>query len=224
MFGERTRTAAPDGCAVPQHADAPSTRRGHVDPHAASWTISTGPASGRTWRARSGPPTRRRRRTEPCGTSRTSRSWDWRSGPSSPGARHGARCGRRWRCVPAAWRAVRLARFVRREGIAIIHTSDRPRDAFATALIARLSGAAAVVHVHAGYDPSWMGRILRWSLRQADALVAVSHYVADHARRRWSRSGAHPRRAERDRARHVDARRSGATRCDVSSASRRARP
>jgi glycosyltransferase involved in cell wall biosynthesis len=80
--------------------------------------------------------------------------------------------------VPAAWRAVRLARFVRREGIAIIHTSDRPRDAFATALIARLSGAAAVVHVHAGYDPSWMGRILRWSLRQADVLVAVSHYVA----------------------------------------------
>ena len=116
--------------------------------------------------------------------------------------------------VPAAWRAVRLAGFVRREGIAVIHTSDRPRDAFATALIARLSGAAAVVHVHAGYDPSWMGRVLRWSLRQADALVAVSQYVASTLVAGGHDPDAHPRRAERDRARPVDARgraRRGAT-------------
>ena len=59
----------------------------------------------------------------------------------------------------------RLAWLVRRRGIRIIHTSDRPRDAF-------VCGPARpahrrrrrVVHVHVGYNPTWMSRMLRWSL------------------------------------------------------------
>jgi glycosyltransferase involved in cell wall biosynthesis len=39
-----------------------------------------------------------------------------------------------------------------------------------------LTGATSVVHVHVGYAP-WVGRLLRWSLGQADVLVAVSEFV-----------------------------------------------
>ena len=126
--------------------------------------------------------------------------------------------------VPAAWRAVRLARFVRREGIAIIHTSDRPRDAFAAVLIARLTGAAAVVHVHVGYDPSWMGRMLRWSLGRPtrsspSRTSSPSTLVAGGSRSERAstscRTGSSSARGRPG---------SGAMRCDVSSASRPRRP
>jgi glycosyltransferase involved in cell wall biosynthesis len=73
---------------------------------------------------------------------------------------------------------VRLAWLIRRRGISIIHTSDRPRDAFAAVVLGRLTGARSLVHVHVGYDATWMGRLLRWSLAHADGLVAVSAFVA----------------------------------------------
>ena len=86
--------------------------------------------------------------------------------------------------APAVWTLLRLVLLVRRRGIQIIHTSDRPRDAFVAVLIARLTGARAIVHVHVAYNPAWMGRMLRWSLAHADALVAVSSFVGRHAGRR----------------------------------------
>jgi glycosyltransferase involved in cell wall biosynthesis len=70
-----------------------------------------------------------------------------------------------------------LARYVRREGISIIHTSDRPRDAVAAVLLARLTGASCVIHVHVGYG-EWMSPLLKWSLKQADVLLAISQFVA----------------------------------------------
>ena len=36
----------------------------------------------------------------------------------------------------------------------------------------------SIVHVHVAYNPSWIGRLLRWSLAHADHLVAVSEFVA----------------------------------------------
>jgi glycosyltransferase involved in cell wall biosynthesis len=73
---------------------------------------------------------------------------------------------------------VGLARFIRREGVEIIHTSDRPRDAFACVVLARLTRTTCVVHAHVGYG-DWMSPILKWSLKRADALIAVSQFVAD---------------------------------------------
>ncbi|MET0459621.1 MAG: glycosyltransferase family 4 protein [Ilumatobacteraceae bacterium] len=79
--------------------------------------------------------------------------------------------------LPALVSLVRLVVLVRRRRIRLIHTSDRPRDAFAAVLIGRLTGAVSVVHVHVTYNPTWMGWMLRWSLAHADALIAVSSFV-----------------------------------------------
>ncbi len=88
----------------------------------------------------------------------------------------------RLRALPSSLRAVpsvvRLAWQIRRRGIEVIHTSDRPRDALASVLLARLTGAQCLIHVHVGYG-EWMSPILKWSLRRADALVAVSEFVGD---------------------------------------------
>jgi glycosyltransferase involved in cell wall biosynthesis len=71
----------------------------------------------------------------------------------------------------------RLVGLVRRRGIRIIHTNDRPRDALAAVVIARLTSARALVHVHVAYNPGWIGRPLRWALAHADGLVAISAFV-----------------------------------------------
>lgn len=91
---------------------------------------------------------------------------------------------------PAIWTILRLAWLIRRRGISIIHTSDRPRDAFAAVLLGRMTGARSLVHVHVAYDAGWMGRLLRWSLAHADGLVAVSAFVA----RTLMDAGIDPRR------------------------------
>lgn len=72
---------------------------------------------------------------------------------------------------------VRLAVVARRRGVRVIHTSDRPRDALISVMLGRLTGADSLVHVHVIFG-SWMGRALRWSLANADGLVAVSDFVA----------------------------------------------
>jgi len=80
--------------------------------------------------------------------------------------------------APAVWNLLELARYVRKHRISIVHTSDRPRDAFVSAIVARMTGAKCIVHVHVTYG-DWMSRMLRWSMAQADALIGVSDFVAD---------------------------------------------
>jgi glycosyltransferase involved in cell wall biosynthesis len=81
------------------------------------------------------------------------------------------------RTLPSVLSLVRLVRYVRQHQIGIIHTSDRPRDAFVAVLLARLTGARSIVHVHVAYDEAWMNQLLQWSIRRADALIAVSDFV-----------------------------------------------
>jgi glycosyltransferase involved in cell wall biosynthesis len=71
---------------------------------------------------------------------------------------------------------IRLVLYVRRRRIAIIHTSDRPRDAVTCVLLARISGARSIVQAHVVYG-EWMSPLLRWALHHADALIAVSRFV-----------------------------------------------
>jgi glycosyltransferase involved in cell wall biosynthesis len=71
-----------------------------------------------------------------------------------------------------------LALFVRRERIAIIHTVSRPRDALACVLLARITRRKCLIHMQLEYG-DWMSRTLRWSLRNADGLVAISEFVAE---------------------------------------------
>jgi glycosyltransferase involved in cell wall biosynthesis len=79
--------------------------------------------------------------------------------------------------LPALTSFVRLARVVRRRRIDLIHTSDRPRDAALCVLLAKVTRARCIVHVHVGYG-DWMSPLLKWSLRRADALIAISEFVA----------------------------------------------
>jgi len=82
------------------------------------------------------------------------------------------------RTVPAILGVLKLARYVRRHDIALIHTTDRPRDAFVCVLLARITGAKCVIHAHVAYG-DWMSGMLKWSLKRADALVGVSRFVAE---------------------------------------------
>jgi glycosyltransferase involved in cell wall biosynthesis len=79
--------------------------------------------------------------------------------------------------APAVLSLLELARYIRKHRIDIVHTSDRPRDALVSVLLARLTGAKSIVHVHVTYG-AWMSRMLRWSMAQADALIGVSDFVA----------------------------------------------
>ena len=97
-------------------------------------------------------------------------------GPSLPGRDARARFRAAFRVVPASMSLVGLSRYIRREGIEILHATDRPRDAMACALLAAMTGAKSVIHVHVKYG-DWMSRGVRWAFGRADALVGVSDFV-----------------------------------------------
>lgn len=69
-----------------------------------------------------------------------------------------------------------LARYVRRHNIRIVHSTDRPRDALACALVGKLSGAKSIVHAHLMCG-DWMSKSLRKSMARADGLMAISQFV-----------------------------------------------
>jgi glycosyltransferase involved in cell wall biosynthesis len=79
--------------------------------------------------------------------------------------------------LPALPNMLKLAWYIRRHDIAILHTSDRPRDAFACVVLSKLTRARSIVHVHVMYNEEWMGRMRRWSIAHADARIAISEFV-----------------------------------------------
>jgi glycosyltransferase involved in cell wall biosynthesis len=72
----------------------------------------------------------------------------------------------------------RLLRYIKRHQIDIIDGTEKPRDAFYGLLLARLTGAKMIVHVHAK-PGKWMSPLTRWAMRRADALIGVSAFVAE---------------------------------------------
>ena len=80
--------------------------------------------------------------------------------------------------MPSMMSFVRLVAHARRHHISVIHTTDRPRDAMASVVLARLTGARCVIHAHVGFDPAWMNRMLQWSMKRADGMIAISEFVA----------------------------------------------
>ena len=75
---------------------------------------------------------------------------------------------------------VALAAFIRQQRIDVIHGTEKPRDAFYGVMLARLTGAKSVVHLHVKCD-DWMSDRARWALAHADAIVGVSRFVAESA-------------------------------------------
>jgi glycosyltransferase involved in cell wall biosynthesis len=70
-----------------------------------------------------------------------------------------------------------LAAYVRRHRIRVLHATDRPRDSVSCAVLAAMTGAKAVIHLHVKCD-DWMGRAVRWAFGRADALVGISEFVS----------------------------------------------
>jgi glycosyltransferase involved in cell wall biosynthesis len=83
---------------------------------------------------------------------------------------------RRVRDLAGLWSFAKLAVYVHRHHIAVIHTVSRPRDALACVLLARLTRTKCVIHMQLGYA-SWMSAPMRWSIRHADGVVAISRFV-----------------------------------------------
>jgi glycosyltransferase involved in cell wall biosynthesis len=72
---------------------------------------------------------------------------------------------------------LQMARYIRSQGITVLHATDRPRDAMACVVLGRLTGAKSIVHAHLKCA-DWMSRPLRWAMGQVDALVGISEFVA----------------------------------------------
>jgi glycosyltransferase involved in cell wall biosynthesis len=80
---------------------------------------------------------------------------------------------------------VRLARNVERWGIDVLHGSQKPYDALFAVSLAKVLRKKSVVHLHVKYEP-WLGRRVRWAMKNADTIVGVSRFVADSVRGRLS--------------------------------------
>ena len=99
-------------------------------------------------------------------------------GPSIHGVAHGDRVKKVVGGVEAVKGLLGLALYIKQHNIRVIHTTEKPRDAFYGVLLGKLTGAKSVVHMHVGYD-DWLARTVKWALGQADAIVAISRFVAD---------------------------------------------
>jgi len=71
-----------------------------------------------------------------------------------------------------------LAAYVRREGIRVIHGTDRPRDAVYSVALAKATGASSVVHVHVAWSHGY-SRPAKWGVRTADAVFSISRFVTE---------------------------------------------
>src|SRR3954447_8349159 len=69
-----------------------------------------------------------------------------------------------------------LNRYVARERIRIVHSTERPRDAAYGVGLAKLAGARSVVHVHVKWSEEYSS-LAKWSVQRADAVFSISRYV-----------------------------------------------
>ena len=87
---------------------------------------------------------------------------------------------------------IRVAWYIRKYRIRVLHSTDRPRDAVPCVLLGKLTGAKSIVHAHVAYG-DWMRGSVRWAFGRADALVRIAA-VSDGCRRpvnhglRWTAS------------------------------------
>jgi glycosyltransferase involved in cell wall biosynthesis len=65
--------------------------------------------------------------------------------------------------------------------VSVIHTSDRPKDCLIGYVVASVLRKKLVIHVHVGYE-DWLSPISKFSIRNADAVIGVSGFVADTLR------------------------------------------
>jgi glycosyltransferase involved in cell wall biosynthesis len=74
----------------------------------------------------------------------------------------------------------RLSWYARRQHITAVHATEKAREAIFAWIVARLSGAAVVIHLHVKVEP-WFSAPTRFVMRHADRLIAISEFVASSA-------------------------------------------
>jgi glycosyltransferase involved in cell wall biosynthesis len=75
---------------------------------------------------------------------------------------------------------LKLVRYVRKNGIHVIHASQKPQDAAFAASLATLTRRKCVLHLHVKYG-DWMTRPVKLALKRADLVLGVSRFAADSA-------------------------------------------
>jgi len=89
-----------------------------------------------------------------------------------------SRLGKALAYGPSVASMARVAAFVRRHRIQVVHATDRPRDASYVSLLGKVTGAISVVHMHA--PPAGLTRPTLWGMRGATAIFAVSDFIRSH--------------------------------------------
>jgi glycosyltransferase involved in cell wall biosynthesis len=74
-----------------------------------------------------------------------------------------------------------VAAYIRRHRIHVIHATEKPRDCVFGVLLAALTGAKLVVHLHVRYAKT-LDPVVRWAIHKADAVIGVSEFVAETVR------------------------------------------
>ena len=74
-----------------------------------------------------------------------------------------------------------LASYIRSQGITVIHATEKPRDCVFGLLLSHLTGARLVLHLHVRYAET-LQPLVRFVIRQADAVIGVSEFVAQTIR------------------------------------------
>ncbi|MBV9328509.1 MAG: glycosyltransferase family 4 protein [Chloroflexi bacterium] len=72
-----------------------------------------------------------------------------------------------------------LAIWARRNHVDLVHVTERPRQTLFGLYVARLAGCACLVHAHTSIYPGEATRLVRWRLKQADAIVGVSKFTTE---------------------------------------------
>ncbi|MFA5956097.1 glycosyltransferase family 4 protein [Hyphomicrobium sp.] len=79
---------------------------------------------------------------------------------------------------PSVASLIKVAAFIRRNRIQIIHSTDRPRDASYVNLLGHMTGAVSIVHMHSHLGDYHTLPTL-WGMRNATAIFAISDYIRD---------------------------------------------
>jgi glycosyltransferase involved in cell wall biosynthesis len=99
-------------------------------------------------------------------------------GPTLHGVSSAAATRRLVQAPALALSLLQLAAYIRVHHIAVIHATEKPRDALYAVVLGKLTGARTVIHMHVAFE-GWLSRWVNWALRRADGIIAISDFVAD---------------------------------------------
>jgi glycosyltransferase involved in cell wall biosynthesis len=95
---------------------------------------------------------------------------------SRPGAGRLSRFAGALQNLSALPSLARLAWLIRTKRIDLVHSTDRPRDALFSTLLARFGGCGSVLHVHIKWDVG-IGRATKWAVGHSAGIIAISQFA-----------------------------------------------